>query len=147
MHFLPELKVIHQNTEHKGSSPNFATSSLSLKLRWKNLLLHIGCPAAMAVKLKWHLEIHLYFSMHIFSCLWFDVMEMCFADKAKNMCFDWSNNCGDIFGCESVKFNLTVLKRNISPFKLWTNFNAHAQIYLTAKLPVILPNGNLPWGN
>ena len=35
-----------------------------------------------------------------------------------SICFDWSNNCGDFFRREIVKFILTILKRNISPAKL-----------------------------
>ena len=63
-----------------------------------------------------------------------------FFDKAKNTCFDWSNNCRDFFRRELVLF----LKRNISPLKLQANFNPHAQIYFAAKLLVISPNRNPP---
>ena len=60
------------------------------------------------------------------------------------LCFDWSNSCDDFFRRELVKFILTILKKNISPAKLQTNENAHAQINFTAKSPLISPNGNPP---
>ena len=60
------------------------------------------------------------------------------------LCFDWSNNWGDFFGHKLVKFTLTILKRNISPAKLQTNKNVHAQINFAAQLPFISSNGNLP---
>ena len=34
------------------------------------------------------------------------------------LCFDWSNICGDFFRRELAKFILTILKKNISPTKL-----------------------------
>ena len=107
---------------------------LNLQFWCKNFVIvnDIGCAAVMAVKLKEHLQIHLY----LWKCLqpsliWTDGND--FAVKAKNMCFDWSNNCGDFFRRESVKLILTILKRNISPLKLQINVNAHAQIYFAAK--------------
>ena len=60
------------------------------------------------------------------------------------LCFDWSNKCGEFFRRELVKSVLTILKRNISPAKLKTNKNPHAQIYFAAKPPFISPNGNPP---
>ena len=57
------------------------------------------------------------------------------------LCFDWANNCGEFFHRELVK---SVLKRNISPAKLYTNKNAHAQINFAPKSPFISPNGNQP---
>ena len=68
-------------------------------------------------------------------------MQICLLTKLK-ICFDWSNNGGDFFRSQLVKFILTILKKNILPLKLQRNVNAHAQIYFEAKLPVISPNGN-----
>ena len=65
-------------------------------------------------------------------------MEMCLLAKLR---IDWSNDCGDFFPRELVKFILTNLKRNISPLKLQTNVNAHAQIYFAAKSNV----NQTPW--
>ena len=42
--------------------------------------------------------------------------------------FDWSNNCGNFFRRELVKYILTILKRNISPAKLQANKNAHVHM-------------------
>ena len=64
--------------------------------------------------------------------------------------FDWSNNCGEFFCRELVKSLLTTLKINISPAKLQTNKNAHAQTNFAAKSALISPNGNpplAPWAN
>ena len=47
----------------------------------------------------------------------YDLMEMCLLTKLR-MCFDWTNNCGNFFGRELVKFILPIMKRNISPLKL-----------------------------
>ena len=58
--------------------------------------------------------------------------------------FDWSNNYGEFFRRELVKSLLTILKINISPAKLQTNKNAHAQTNLAAKSTLISPNGNPP---
>ena len=81
----------------------------------------------MAVKLKEHLQIHLNFSNYLEpSLIWSD--GNVFADKAKNLCFDWSDKCGNFCCHELVKFILTILKRNISPLKLQINVSAHAQI-------------------
>ena len=68
-------------------------------------------------------------------------MEMCLLTKLR---IDWSNDSGDFFPRELVKFILTNLKRNISPLRLQTNVNAHAQICFAAKSKVISPNGNPP---
>ena len=57
----------------------------------------------MTVKLKEHLQIHLHFSNYLQAPL-IQSDGNVFADKAKNMCFDWSNNCGNFFGLELVKF-------------------------------------------
>ena len=100
----------------------------------------------MAVKLKEHSqihEIHEYFSNNLQPSLIGSDGNV-FADKAKNMCFGWSNDCGDFFLRHLVEFILTILKRNISPLKLLANTNGYAQIYLAAKSPVIPPKGNLP---
>ena len=77
----------------------------------------LDCPTAMTVKLREHLPIHGYCSHYLQpSLLWFD--ENVFADKANNICFDWSRSCDDFFRRELVKFILTILKRNISPVEL-----------------------------
>ena len=70
-------------------------------------------------------------------------MEMNLVSKQR-LFFNWPSNCGDFFRRELVKLILTFLKRNISPLKLPTNINAHAQIYFTAKSSIISPNGNPP---
>ena len=121
---------------------------LNLRLWWKKFVIvnNIGCPAVMAVKLKEHSqihEIHEYFSNYLQPSLIGSDGNV-FADKAKNMCFGWSNDCGDFFLRHLVEFILTILKRNISPLKLLANTNGYAQIYLAAKSPVIPPKGNLP---
>ena len=97
------LKVWIQKAQLRGS--------LNLKL-WKNFVIvnNMCCLAVMAVKLKEHLQIHVvheYFSNYLQPSL--IGSDGIFADKAKNMCFDW----------HLVKFILTILKRNILPLKLW----------------------------
>ena len=95
----------------------------------------MGCPAVMTVKLKEHLQIHLYFSDFLQPSL-YDLMEICLLTKLR-LCFDWFKNCGDFFHRELVKFVFTILKRNISPLKLQMSMRM-------LRLPVISPNGNSP---
>ena len=57
---------------------------------------------------------------------------------------DWSINCGDFVRRELVKLIFNILKLNISPAKVLTNKNAHAQINFAANSPFISPNGNRP---
>ena len=60
-------------------------------------VLYIGYPTAMTVKLKEHLEIH-GFILFILLAAIFDLIRWnLFADKANNMCFDWSYNSGAFF--------------------------------------------------
>ena len=66
----------------------------------------------MAVKVKEHLQMHVYFSQIIsvaYDLIWWK-------------CVFWQliviNNYGDFFRNELVKFVLIILKKNISPFKL-----------------------------
>ena len=58
------------------------------------------------------------------------------------MCFDWSDSCGDFSLQKLIKFNLTILKKNIFQDKLKTNENAHSQINFAAKSSFNSPNGN-----
>ena len=59
-------------------------------------------------------EIYVYFSDYLEpSLIWSDGNMV--ADQVKNMCFDWSKNCGNFFCRELIKSILTILKRNISP--------------------------------
>ena len=57
---------------------------------------------------------------------------------------DWSINCGDFVRRELVKLIFNILKLNISPAKVLTNKNAHAQTNFAANSPFISPNGNRP---
>ena len=124
---------------------NSVKISLNLQFWYKNFVIsnHMGCPAVISVKLKKHLQIHLYFPNYLQpSLIWSD--GNVFPDKAKNMCFDWSNNSGDFFHHKLVKIILTILRRNISSLKLQTNVNAYTQIYFAVKSLVIPPHGNPP---
>ena len=87
-----------------------------------------------------HLKIYLYFS----NCLQPLLIKSDENDQAKNMCFDWSNNCGNLCSLGLVKFILTILKINLVSLKLQTNVIANAQISFAAKFRVILTNGDLP---
>ena len=60
------------------------------------------CYAVMAIKLKEHLQIHLCISYYLQPSLIGSDANV-FADKAKNMCVDWSNSFGDLLGQEPLK--------------------------------------------
>ena len=75
--------------------------SLNLQFWCKNFAIvnHIGFPAVMAVKLKEHQRIERTSSNYLqASLIWSDGIVL--AEKAKNMCFDWSNKCDDF--CQST---------------------------------------------
>ena len=57
----------------------------------------------MAVKLKEHLQIHECTSYYLEPSLIGSDGNV-FGDKAKNMYFDWCNNCGNFFRRKLVKF-------------------------------------------
>ena len=84
------------------------SKSLNLKLWWESFVFvnHIDSSAVVAVNLKKHLQIHVYFSL-----FWLDLMEMCLVTKLRICVLYWSNSYSDFFV-------LAIFKGNILPFKL-----------------------------
>ena len=83
-----ELKLFYCFFKNKSYENNKAKLRVCLnwKLWWRNFIIvnDIGCLGVMTVKLKEHLQIHVYFSNYLQpSLIWSD--GNVFADKARNM--------------------------------------------------------------